>query len=49
MVFNIKDLEKIDPKLQAARVGHSVGTRKRIEIEKTAEEKGIRVLNPRRF
>jgi large subunit ribosomal protein L32e len=47
MVYNIKDLEKIDPKSQAARVGHSVGTRKRIKIEEKAEEKGIRVLNPR--
>jgi large subunit ribosomal protein L32e len=49
MVYNVKDLEKINPKSQAARVGHSVGTRKRIEIEATAEEKGIRVLNPRRL
>ncbi len=48
MVYNIDDLKKIDPKLQAARVGHSVGTRKRIEIETEAEKKGIRVLNPRR-
>ncbi|NIM89434.1 MAG: 50S ribosomal protein L32e [Candidatus Aminicenantes bacterium] len=48
MVYNAKDLDKIDPKSQAARVGHSVGTRKRTEIEEKAEEKGIRVLNPRR-
>lgn len=49
MVYNVKDLEKIDPESQAARVGHSVGTRKRIVIEEKAEEKGIRVLNPRRL
>jgi large subunit ribosomal protein L32e len=49
MIFNPKDLDKINPKKQAARVGHSVGTRKRIEIEKIAEKKGIRVLNPRRL
>ena len=48
MVYNAEDLDKIDPKSQAARVGHSVGTRKRMEIEEKAEEKGIRVLNPRR-
>jgi large subunit ribosomal protein L32e len=48
MVYNPKDLDKIDPKSQAARIGHSVGTRKRIAIEETAQEKGIRVLNPRR-
>ncbi|MEE9150634.1 MAG: 50S ribosomal protein L32e [Thermoplasmata archaeon] len=47
MVHNTKDLDKIDPKSQAARVGHTVGTRKRIKIEDAAEEKGIRVLNPR--
>ncbi len=49
MVYNVGDLDKIDPKSQAARVGHSVGTRKRVEIEKKAEEEGIRVLNPRRL
>jgi large subunit ribosomal protein L32e len=49
MVYNTKDLEKINPKSQAARVGHSVGTRKRIEIEAQAEKKGIRILNPRRL
>lgn len=47
LVYNPKDLEKINPKKQAARVGHSVGTRKRIEIEAVAEKKGIRILNPR--
>jgi large subunit ribosomal protein L32e len=47
LVYNPKDLEKINPKKQAARVGHSVGTRKRLEIEAAAEKKGIRILNPR--
>jgi large subunit ribosomal protein L32e len=45
MVFRVEDLEDVDPKKQAARIGHSVGTRKREEIEKVADEKGIRVLN----
>jgi len=48
LVHNTADLEKIDPKVQAARIGHSVGTRKRVAIEAKAEELGIRVLNPRR-
>jgi large subunit ribosomal protein L32e len=48
MVYNPADLDKIDPKVQAARIGHSVGTRKRVAIETKAEELGIRVLNPRR-
>jgi large subunit ribosomal protein L32e len=45
MVFRVEDLEDVDPEKQAARIGHSVGTKKREEIEKTADEKGIRVLN----
>lgn len=45
MIFRVEDLESMDPKKQAARIGHSVGSRKREEIEKTADEKGIRVLN----
>ncbi|MEF8878917.1 MAG: 50S ribosomal protein L32e [Candidatus Thermoplasmatota archaeon] len=45
MVHNVDDLEDIDPKRQAARIGHTVGTRKRLKIEEKAEEKDIRVLN----
>ncbi|MBW1742738.1 MAG: 50S ribosomal protein L32e [Deltaproteobacteria bacterium] len=45
LVFNIHDLKGINPKRQAARIGHSVGTKKRIEIEKRAEKLGIRILN----
>ena len=45
IVCNVKDLEKIDNKRQAARISGTVGTRKRIEIEKKADEMGIRILN----
>jgi large subunit ribosomal protein L32e len=45
MVYRVEDLEEMDPGKQAARIGHSVGSKKREEIEKTADEKGIRVLN----
>jgi large subunit ribosomal protein L32e len=45
LVWNVKDLEKIRPELDAARVAHSVGMRKRQEIEVKADELGIRVLN----
>ncbi len=45
MVYNVDDLKNIDPKTQAARIGGSVGTRKRVEIEKKAEELDIRILN----
>jgi large subunit ribosomal protein L32e len=45
MVFCLRDLETIDPKTQAARIGSTVGTRKRKELEKEAEEREIRILN----
>jgi len=45
LVYNIKDLEHIDPKKQAVRIGGTVGTKKRVEISKKAEELKIRVLN----
>ena len=45
MVHNVKDLEGIDPKTQAARVAHTVGMRKRAEIEEKADELKIRILN----
>ncbi len=45
LVYNRSDLEKLNPKLEAARIGHSVGTKKRIEIEEYADELGIRILN----
>ena len=44
-VYNVNDLTNIDPKTQAARIGGSVGTKKRVEIEKKAEELKIRILN----
>lgn len=47
-VFNVADLDKIDPKKQAARVGGSVGARKREAIQKEADKRKIRVLNPLR-
>jgi len=48
MVHNVADLEAIDPETQAARVGGSVGGRKREHIYARADELGIRVLNRRR-
>ncbi len=44
-VNNVNDLEGIDPKKQAARIGSSVGTKKRIDIEKKADELEVRILN----
>jgi large subunit ribosomal protein L32e len=45
LVHNVAGLEDIDPKVQAVRIGGTVGTKKRIAIEDRAAELGIRVLN----
>jgi len=44
-VHNVNDLERINPKTEAARIGSKVGTKKRIAIEKKAEELDVRILN----
>lgn len=48
MVHNTADLESVDPETEAARVGASVGGRKREHIYARADELGVRVLNRRR-
>ena len=45
MAYNVADLESVDPKKQAVRIGSTVGTKKRLEIAKRAEELEIRILN----
>ena len=45
-VFNVKDLEGLDPNVHAVRIAAQVGMKKRIEIMKRAQERGLRVLNP---
>jgi len=45
LVYNVHDLEKLNPKTQAARIGSSVGTKKRIEMGKKAEDLNLRLLN----
>ena len=47
LVHTVRDLDAIDPKLEAARIAGSVGARRRTEIQAAADEKGIRVLNRR--
>ncbi len=47
MLFTIlPSLSNLDPKNDAARIGHTVGKKKRIEIIGKAGELGIKVLNP---
>ena len=47
LVFNINDLEKLDPKTDGVRLGHAVGTKKRKEIIIKAIEKKFKVFNAR--
>jgi large subunit ribosomal protein L32e len=46
VIHNTAELAKLDPKKDAARIGHTVGKKKRIEIINKAIELGIKVLNP---
>jgi large subunit ribosomal protein L32e len=48
LVHRPEDLDGLDPAVQAARVGRTVGGRKRLFIHERADELGIRVLNRRR-
>ena len=47
LVHNEKELEKLDPSMDAIRIGASVGMRKREIIEKRAIELGFKILNPK--
>lgn len=46
LVRNVDDLAEVDPQIQAVRIAHTVGLKKRAEISVRAGEKGIRLLNP---
>ena len=45
LIHNVSDLQSIDPKVEAARIGSTVGTKKRQSIVQKADEMGIRILN----
>jgi large subunit ribosomal protein L32e len=45
-VYNVGDLTIVDPENQVARIGGTVGTRKKKTILKEAEKLGIKILNP---
>lgn len=47
LVYNIQDLEGIDPEKQAIRIASTIGGRKAVDIMDLAEKKTIWVLNPR--
>jgi large subunit ribosomal protein L32e len=46
MVHNVEELSLVDSSVQAARIGHTVGKKKRTLIIAAAREKKIRILNP---
>lgn len=46
MVWRVKDLENLDPKIQVARIAHTVGEKKRVQILEEAKKLNITVLNP---
>jgi len=45
-IYNVGDLTIVDPETQVARIGGSVGRKKRISILREADILGIRILNP---
>ena len=45
LFYNTKELEGQDHKRQAIRIAHTVGTRKRGDIETKAKEMNLRILN----
>lgn len=47
LVYNLKDLEKLDPKTDGIRFGHGVGKRKRLVIITKAKEMNFKVFNAR--
>ena len=47
LVYNITDLEKLNPKTDGIRIGHSVGTKKRKMIVIKSIEKKFKIFNAR--
>jgi large subunit ribosomal protein L32e len=47
LVYNVSQIEGLNPESQAVRIAHTVGEKKRREILTKARERRIRVLNPR--
>jgi len=45
LVRTVEELEAVDPARQVVRIASTVGTKKRLEIERRAEVLGVRILN----
>jgi large subunit ribosomal protein L32e len=48
IIFNLKDLERVNKDKEVCRIASAVGKKKRLGIMKKADELKIRVLNPLR-
>jgi len=46
IVWRPQDLGNLDPKTQVARIAHTVGENKRVQILEQAKKTNIRILNP---
>jgi large subunit ribosomal protein L32e len=46
LVHNVKELENVNPSVEAVRIAAGVGKRKRLQIVEKAKELNIKVLNP---
>ncbi len=46
LVRTSADLQGVDPRVEAAVIARTVGTRRRLVLEEEAQQLGIRVLNP---
>tara|TARA_B100000767_G_C19756971_1_gene533367 strand:- start:1202 stop:1918 length:717 start_codon:yes stop_codon:yes gene_type:complete len=47
LVHQIRDMDSLNPELQAIRIGSTVGNRKRMAIHARADDLGVRILNRR--
>ena len=45
LVHNVKEISKIDPKFEAARIAHTVGKKKRVQILAEAKKLEVFILN----
>ena len=45
LIYNIAELENLDPRTQAGRISSNVGTRKKITMLEKAKELKIKILN----
>lgn len=46
IIHNVRELERVDPKQEVARIAHTVGERKRVHILESAAKMEILVVNP---